>query len=226
MVSPRKVQAEKDRLVRECGRCGGRGCPICVRYGSFVDQMAEAQIPVDYWFREMEGFYGEEAFGNAVKAYIAGIGAEYARGQVLCMSGPRGTGKTMAACAILKAAILQEYEARYCTLVEAIDMLLSSEAHAFRRGLRQWDFMVLDEVDQRHFSSPGSRDLYSRHFEDILRTRTQNRLPLVICTNSQDPGEIFQGQFKESFDSLRSQFFRELPACGSDARKGREKHGA
>jgi hypothetical protein len=81
------------------------------------------------------------------------------------------------------------------------------------------DFLVVDEVDQRFFGSANSRALYGNQFEHILRTRTQNRLPMVVCSNSEQLDDIFADQFQESFRSLRMQFFVVKRIGGKDARR-------
>lgn len=221
MIPQRKTEAEKARIVAQCGRCGGAGCAHCQKYCSFIDRMAEACIPVDYWFREMDQWYGDPEFAERFgKSYLSRIGAAYAEGKVLCLLGHRGVGKTMAACAALKGAILSGYSAHYTSLVDAVDFLLSGDAHEYRRLLRSADFLVVDEVDQRFFDNPNSRQLYGNQFEYILRTRTQNRLPMIMCSNSERIEDIFfNAQAQESFVSLGAQFLTVVPVEGGDARR-------
>lgn len=219
MIPQRKIEAEKARIVANCAKCGGASCAVCQRYCSYIEEMAEAGIPVDYWFRDIAQWHGDAEFGTWLKSYIGGLQAVYAEGKVLCLMGHRGVGKTMAACGILKKALLLGYSAHYVSLVDAVDTLVSEDAHEYRRTLKMADFLVVDEVDQRFFGSVNSRALYGNQFEGILRTRTQNRLPMVMCTNASNLDEIFAGEFQESFKSLRAQFFMERTVRGSDARK-------
>lgn len=223
MISLAKISSEKDRLVKNCKRCGGQGCGVCFSYCSFIDRMAEAEIPADYWFRSMNGFYGDENFGETVTAYMDSLSERFADGLVHCFVGPRGTGKTLGACEILKRALRGHYTAHYTTMVDAVARLLAPESHQFRRIVRESDFFVIDEVDQRFFPSPGSQELYGNQFENIIRARAQNRLPTVMCTNSEDTDQIFGGEFQRSFESLKAQFIRIVRAGGKDARKGKEK---
>jgi hypothetical protein len=108
-------------------------------------------------------------------------------------------------------------------MVDSVTTLLSGSSYSYRELVKTVDFMILDEVDQRFFPSAGSQELYGSQFEYILRTRSQNKLPTILCTNSENTSEIFSGQFKESFDSLSSQFVNVIRAGGKDARKGNEK---
>ena len=223
MISLAKLNSEKDRVVHNCKQCGGLGCGTCFSYCSFIDKMAEAEIPVDYWFRSMGNFYGDENFKKVVVEYIGKMSEHFANGLVYCFVGHRGTGKTLAACEILKKAISNKYSIYYTTMVDAVGRLLTSESYQFRKLIKQTDFFVIDEVDQRFFPSPGSQELYGNQFENIIRSRVQNRLPTIMCTNSEDTDQIFEGEFQQSFESLKAQFIRVIRAGGKDARKGNEK---
>jgi DNA replication protein DnaC len=182
--------------------------------------MAESDIPVDYWMRHMGDWHGDPRFGEWMREYTSDLERLFARGRVLCLTGHRGVGKTMAACGMLKAALRQGFTAHYTTLVEVIEQLISRDtAPSYRRLLKMTDFLAIDEVDQRFFESPGSRSLYGNHFENVMRLRTQNRLPLVICTNSEDLDQIFAGEFQKSFASLRAQFMDIRRIGGKDARR-------
>jgi len=223
MISQKKINAEKNRIIRQCKTCKGSGCGVCFGYSAFIDKMAQAEIPVDYWFRDMNKFYGEPNFKKGVLNYMDGLAKEYDDGLTYCFTGERGRGKTMAACSILKKAILEKYTVYYTTMVDAVTRLMAPGSHIVRNMFKSCDFIVIDEIDQRFFPSQGSMELYGNHFENILRSRTQNKLPTLLCTNSQDISQIFAGEFKKSFDSLSSQFVGVLHAGGKDARKGEEK---
>jgi len=223
MIAPRKIEREKEKVVSNCGKCNGRGCPACFGYCSFIDQMAASEIPVDYWLREMDNFYGEENFKGAIIKYIDNLEEMYDKGLTHCFAGERGRGKTMAACCILKRALLRNYSCMYTTMVDAVTKLMAPGSYSFRSKVRSTDFVVIDELDQRFFPSQGSMELYGNHFENMLRSRAQNKMPTIMCTNSPDTGQIFGGEFKKSFDSLGAQFVCVLPAGGKDARKGKER---
>lgn len=220
MISLNKINSEKQKLISGCKKCNGVGCSSCFKNCSFIDLMAEAEIPVDYWFRNFNDFYGDKEFKEIIQKYINNL--NYDNGS-LCLVGRRGTGKTFSACTILKKALTLNYKAYYTTMVDIVSNLVSYESYNFRKLLKEIDFLVVDEIDPRFFMSQGSHDLYGNHFENVLRTRTQNKLPLIICTNSEDVGQIFGGEFQLSFESLCSQFIKIVQVRGKDARKDKEK---
>ena len=221
MISRKKIQIEKDFIIKNCQHCHGRTCQYCLKYNNFIDLLAEADIPVDYWHRKMKGFYGHPDFRDGIMDYINNLEVNYYNGQSLCLTGHRGTGKTMAACCILKEALKKGYSVFYTTMVDAVANLLSSQSNDYRYDLKHIDFLIIDELDQRFFHTVNSNDLYGNHFENIFRIRVQNKLPTIICTNSEDVEQIFNGEFKESFISLSSQFLRILRASGKDVRKNK-----
>jgi DNA replication protein DnaC len=222
MISDRKVAFEKRKIVNECKKCSGTGCGSCFGYCAFIDRMAESGIPVDYWYRMMDDFYGEANFKKIITDYIANINQEYSNGLTLCLVGERGRGKSMAACCILKKAILENYTVFYTTLSDLVTRVIGPDPE-LRLYIKQYDFVVIDEVDQRFFPTQQSMELFGNQLENILRARMQNRLPSIMCSNSLDISQIFGGEFKKSFESLGSQFIKVVPASGIDAREGKEK---
>jgi len=230
MISPKKILLEKEQITARCAKCKGVGCPSCFGYCSFIDRMAATEIPVDYWHRDIKDFYGDTNFKKYVlEEYIDKLKQRYMEGLCLCFVGHPGTGKTMAACSILKAAIMpadgspDKFSAKYTTMLEATSKIMSPTGYRFRDLIKSYDFLVIDEVDPRFFPSQASSDLHGNHFENILRVRTQNKLPTIMCTNSEDVSQIFSGEFGRTFESLSSQFIKILRAGGKDVRKNKEK---
>ena len=222
MIPSKKVETEKRRIVQMCKKCKGIGCNACFGYCIFIDKMAEAEIPVDYWYRNFEDFYGEQNFKEFVDSYLMNIYEEYGNGITLCLVGERGRGKTFAACAILKKAILGNFSVFYITLSDFVASVIGSNPE-LRLMIKDFDFVAIDEVDQRFFPTQLSMELYGSQLENVLRSRMQNKLPTIICSNSLDISQIFGGEFKKSFESLGSQFIKILPASGKDARESKEK---
>lgn len=222
MISVRKIKIEKEKIISNCSKCRGLGCGICFGYCAFIDKMAEACIPVDYWFRSFDNFYGEENFGDSISKYINNISEEYSNGITICLAGERGRGKTFAACSILKKAILENYDVFYITLSDFVAESVGGNS-GIKLAVKEFDFLVVDEVDQRFFPTQQSMELFGNQLENILRSRMQNKMPTILCSNSSDISQIFDGEFKKSFESLGSQFIKILPANGKDARAHGEK---
>jgi hypothetical protein len=67
----------------------------------------------------------------------------------------------------------------------------------------------------------ASSDLFGKTLEHIFRTRSQNKLPTIFCSNSPNPIEAFSGALKQSIESL---FYKVkiIPVIGQDFRKNKE----
>lgn len=217
MLDEKRLNKVRQKLIKNCKKCDG-GCISCLTYCSFIEKMAISGIPADYWFREMKGFYGDQRFAKKINEYIECIDKSYTKNKSLCMTGHPGTGKTMAACNILKAAILKKYSTFYITLSQVVNDLIGGD-RLTKLKLLESDFLVLDEVDQRFFPTAGGKELFGNMFEYIMRTRSHHMKPIIMCTNSVDTSQIFDGAYAQMFSSLKSQFMTELFAGGKDTRR-------
>ena len=132
------------------------------------------------------------------------------------------THNTMTSTSILKKACDKGFNCTYTTLSDAISVLTQAdheERFLARRELCMVDFLTLDELDPRFMSTENSVDLYARTLETIFRTRSQNKLPTFICTNSPNVVESFSGSLKASIDSLMKGYLTVVPVLGEDYRK-------
>jgi DNA replication protein DnaC len=225
MIPLKKVEAEILKVKQRCVVCKEKHrpeCYNCLRWVGFIKQMATAEIPVDYWHRNMKGFHGYEEFKKTILEFISKIDEEYDNGSTLFLVGERGRGKTMAANEILKKAILKGYSAYYTTLSDFVTRSTTSQP-LLKTYVKEMDFLVVDEIDNRFFPTQSSMELYGAQLENVLRGRMQNKLPTIMCSNNTRIELIFGGEFKRSFQSLWSQFVKTIIAVGPDARKGEEK---
>src|SRR3984957_6474350 len=95
---------------------------------------------------------------------------------------------------------------------------ITQNALPVSRKLTGVDFLVIDEFDPRVIQTEATADLFGKMLENIFRTRSQNKLPTIFCTNSPNPVESFTGSIKNSIDSLMSQV-KVIPVLGKDFRK-------
>jgi len=121
------------------------------------------------------------------------------------------THNTMTATCILKKASQKGYSCLYTTLSDIVTTLTSAggeDKFLARRELALVDFLVIDEFDNRFFASENSADLYARSLESVFRNRSQNKLPTLMCTNSPNPVDGFNGTLKASISSLMSGYIK------------------
>ena len=188
-----------------------------------INRYAESNIPIDYWHLKMEkDFSGPQQFLKVYQDITSDLKQAYFNGASICFAGGHGIGKTFTATSTLKKAADKGYTCLYTTISDAISALTQSdyeEKHLSRRELCMVDFLTLDELDPRFMSSESSVDLYARTLETIFRTRSQNKLPTIICTNSPNVVESFTGALKASIGSLMKGYLTVVPALGEDYRK-------
>ncbi|MCK9567818.1 ATP-binding protein [Candidatus Pacearchaeota archaeon] len=165
----------------------------------------EANIPVDYWWREMDGWSGPDKLTRIYLDITKDIKASYKSGEKAFFAGKHGIGKTYISCCILKRAVEKQYSALYVNLTDIIHIMLNSSPQVksdAREILLNVDFLVIDEFDARFMGSENAADLFGRILEPIMRTRIQNRMPLFFCTNSVKVEESFSGPLRASIESL------------------------
>ena len=222
------VLSKKLELVKQdiIGRCGCQtGCSKCSSQLRFITRLADAGIPVAYWFLKMSDFSGAENIKKATETYIASIKQSYQDGSCICFAGTLGTGKTYSMTNILKAALAKDFTAYYTSLSDIVNNLTNFETkYRYNDLVCHSDFLAIDEVDSRHIaSSDAAKDFFGANFERIIRFRVQNKLPTLMATNNAGIEEAFGGQFRKTIESLASSKMLVVPALGKDYRLSGEK---
>jgi len=188
-----------------------------------IQRYAESNIPIEYWNLKMESdFKGNQKLFNVYQTVTSDLKASYIKGTSFCFAGTQGVGKTFAATSILKKAVTKGYFGLYTTLSDIVAALTQADAEekfSCRRELCMVDYLVIDEFDPRFMSTENAADLYARTLETVFRTRSQNKLPTIMCSNSPNVVESFSGSLKASISSLMSGYLRIVPVLGEDFRK-------
>lgn len=185
----------------------------------------EANIPVKYWGLEMDvHFTGDESLLEEYHRLTKDIENIYKAGESVCFAARYGVGKTFCATNILKRALEKGYSGLYLNLNDIVSVMKSGESYVARKELITTDFLVVDEFDPRYMGSDQASDFYGRMLEDVLRNRSQNRLPLFLCSNHQDPVRAFGGEIQESVKSLWN-YVEVIPVLGKDYRPQEKKNG-
>lgn len=189
-----------------------------------INRYAESNIPVEYWGLKMDrDFIGDPRLLEKYSDYVSDVKKSYISGNSICFAGSHGLGKTMTVTCILKKASQKGYSCLYTTLSDIVSVLTSNisgeEKYLARKELVMVDFLVIDEFDSRFMPSDNAADLYARSLESVFRTRSQNKLPTLMCTNSPNVVESFNGPLKSSIDSLMKGYLKVFPVFGDDFRK-------
>lgn len=196
-----------------------------------INRYAESNIPIEYWTLKMErDFKGDPRLMAKYTDYVADVKQSYIIGDSICFAGGHGLGKTMTITCILKKATQKNYTCLYTTLSDIVTVLTSGggeDKFLARRELALVDFLAIDEFDPRFMPSDNAADLYARTLEGVFRTRSSNKLPTLMGTNSPNPVESFAGSLKASIGSLMKGYVKIFSvAPGGDYRDPKNKERA
>ena len=222
MIPKNKIKRLKKKVVLGCKECDGEGCTKCNLKCSRIDKYSASGVPVEYWMLSLKNFSGDENFKNAILKEVSDIDSFYDSGMSLAFHGNLGTGKTYTACCIIKIAALSGYSCLYTTMADVVNTILSpsTDTKTYFNILMEKDFLVIDEFDSRWiFPSEKSEQVFGSSLEYILRTRFQNQLPTIICSNNEDIDQILGGYFAKSFKSLRNKYMKTFCVGGKDFRR-------
>lgn len=189
-----------------------------------INRYAESNIPIEYWTLKMErDFKGDPRLLAKYTEYVSDLKSSFMNGSSVCLAGGHGLGKTMTLTCILKRASQKGYNCLYTSLSDIVSVLTTGggeDKYLARRELALVDFLAIDEFDSRFMPSENAADLYARSLESVFRTRSQNKLPTLMGTNSPNPVESFSGTLKASIDSLMKGYIKVFTvAPGKDFRK-------
>ena len=189
-----------------------------------INRYAESNIPIEYWGLKMsKDFVGDPRLKEKYDEYVLDIRQSYVSGRSICFAGQHGLGKSMTATAILKKCCLKNYSCLYSDISNIVSIFTQGQAedkYLARRELLMVDFLMIDEIDQRFFKqSDAANETFARTLEFIIRSRTQNKLPVLMATNSPQIKEAFANLFKDSISSIMNkiEMFSVMP--GNDFRK-------
>lgn len=228
-----KLLTKLAEVIESCSECSlkdiriGKSmesglCEKCRIKVTAYNRYFESNIPIEYWDLKMDkDFVGYQGLLDKYNEYSGDLRKSYIKGSSICFAGMHGLGKTMTTTCILKKACQKGYNCLYTTLSDVVSVLTagdSEEKLLSRKELIMVDFLVIDEFDSRFISTENAADLYARTLEGIFRTRSQNRLPTLMCTNSPNILETFTGPLKQSIGSLMKGYLKMFPVLGEDYR--------
>lgn len=229
-VPERKIIEALEQTLRKCKVCSVKSdikldhnlCNECRLNNKRIQRYADANVPVIYWDLEMEhNFTGDVILKEKYLEITQDLRQSYRDGIAICFAGGHGRGKTMTCCNILKRAVEKNFSGLYVNLGDIVSVMLngkdSEDRATARKELLIVDFLVIDEFDPRYMSNDKASDLFGKILEEIFRSRTQNKLPTMMCTNSPDVVKSFTGAVKESIESLMSTV-KIVPVLGKDQR--------
>jgi DNA replication protein DnaC len=219
MSTGNKLTREKQKIFAEC-ECKIGSCIDCQKKASRIDRYHSAGIPTIYWKSSFKDFVGDKNFANVFRGYLKDINRIYDEGSSIILVGSLGVGKTYSTCCLLKIAIVNDYSAIYTTMADIVNQVIRDNSGSYIQSLLSADFLAIDELDPRWiFPSEKSEQLFGSTMEYLLRSRFQNGLPTIMCSNADDVDKIFAGNFGRTFKSLRTHHVEVIYVGGKDHRR-------
>lgn len=128
-----------------------------------------------------------------------------------------GTGKTWAACHILRELTKAGYDTHFASFMGVkgyFELEDPAERSFFKRRVREAEVLVLDEVKAPF--SQAQRDFFEDKLEELLRERTYMNFPTIVTTNM--TMKEFDAEYPRCY-SLLAGSNSEIHLSGEDARK-------
>lgn len=220
MVPVKKMERIINNIRKKCV-CRGAGCNLCVSKINRMRTYAKAGIPVIYWNLSFKDFKGDPRFAGKIREILKDMDKFYDEGKSYAFIGTLGTGKSYSACCILRSALVKGYTGHYTQMTEIVNKILSGKGNEnYMSQILEYDVLVIDEFDPRHiFPSEKVERIFGSNFEYILRTRFQNGMPTIVCSNAADIDQVLTSDFAKAFSSLKDMYMNVFVVSGKDFRK-------
>ncbi len=197
--------------VLGCPKCKGANL-YCSCYTDYFNKLkvVKANVPFQFLDWTFEMFDSPDAVPTVkkVKKYVEDIDKNYKSGKGVYIYGSVGNGKTCFASVILRHVINKGYSGCFMTLDQCMALLrereegtASIEERLSKESLSA-DFLVIDEMNTRYSQIPSPS--VKATFEELIRSRTNRLLPLIVTSNIVPQGveKNFGGKIKSLFDAF------------------------
>lgn len=166
-----------------------------------VEQLERLNIGKRYW-PSMIHSIPQSTHRSLLEHYCLTMDDSYAVGSGLFLWGKNGVGKTYAATAILKFAVIRGFSS-YCVLADTlrtayIDREMFDPEMTITKRVETVDFLLVEDLG-KEYSGRGS-NWAEMCFENMLRKRNRENLPTIITSNLTP--EEFKKRYEESAMSL------------------------
>ncbi len=188
----------------------GDAIKVAEEFKIFIE-MWRAGVPLKYWEHAVEDIDHKNA-QKAVYKYVDKMEECIAKGIGLYLYGPQGSGKTLAACVILKEAIKQGYQVQFTMLTEILEKYCNTMydevgRHDFKNRILDADILVIDDIDKTHISK--NSNFADAAYDYLFRVRANRKLPIIVTSNL-SPDKFAEQENMAFGDSLLSLFREHL----------------
>jgi DNA replication protein DnaC len=180
---------ELKKIIDECKKCHGtdQACDCYLPYRLEM-QKINAHIPIGYrkyTFKDIDEPSLKDSI-KKIKAYIEKAKFYRTMGTGLYLHGGSGTAKTSTGCILLMELMKQGYTGYYSDIGDYLDSQFedpTDDEEDLYKLLREVHFLVLDNMGSEYLDSKGLKKSW---IEDLIRSRTDNRLPTILISNLEE----------------------------------------
>ena len=143
--------------------------------------LAHPNKPIQFNFREANITL------KKIADYVANISNARRKGISLMLTGSNGSGKTLLATSVLKAAIRSGMTAQMASLGGIIQLYTdgwidSAKRQQFDERIKNVDFLLIDDVGKEY--QARNSDLTEVMFDNLIRYRVFRNKPFILTTNT------------------------------------------
>ena len=185
-VQEQEILLELVKKHNLCPKCGGNDSNCESYWPIIVEQhKINSNIPIHYREKTLKDIDEPKLKPvlKKLKDYVD-LATYYRKsGKGLYLYGDPGTAKTSVGCIMLIELIKKRFSAYYTDLDEYLQSQFGSEDYDedLDRDLKETiDFVLLDNMGREYHDSKGFKKV---KIEELIRKRTDNRLPIIIISN-------------------------------------------
>lgn len=185
----------------------------------YEKSLLKSGILEEFWPLSLDDYAGNTAPLESVKTYIRQLSTAREQGIGLFLYGTNGTGKTMLAVCVLKAALAKGFSAQMTSLGGVIQMLTDGwhepeKRRAFEARVRDVDFLLIDDIGKEYRAGSGFTEMA---FDNLIRYRTFRNKPILLTTNADS--ESVASVYGKSLMSLLQGKFLPVQFIDTDYRR-------
>ena len=165
--------------------------------------LLHANIGEDYWECDFSNFLGPESAATVAKTYLRRLEEMNEQGIGLVFAGPPGPGKTTLAVIVLKYLARANWTCYMTSLGEIVEHMKrgfsdkSEDSNELLDRAKKAHFLLIDDIGKEHAGPTG---FSATTFDNLIRHRTQHRLPTLLTTNLTE--REIRNRYGDAFVSL------------------------
>ena len=175
----------------------------CKTQKKLMSLYTKANIPYEYWFKNLSDFVGDKKFADEINDYCNNMKSYHNNCIGLFLYGKNGRGKTLLAIDLLKRALKNKFKAFFVSYASIVSLFTSGwksdiAKRDFERNIEETDFLLIDDLGKEFKTANG---LAESILDSVIRYR---KGPIIITSNKniEELRTLYGNTFGESLASL------------------------